>query len=95
MFTSARNYDPVRAGVAADLTILRGPVDPVLARIDPLLATPIALTETESHWLFDFVREGLLDARAKPEHFRKLVPEKVPSSRPALLFQFDGRPGTE
>ena len=89
VFTSARNYDPVAAGVAADLAVLRGPVEPVLARVDPLLATPIALSDDEFRWLVDFVREGLLDKGAMPEHFRKLVPKIVPSGRPTLEFEFE------
>jgi cytochrome c peroxidase len=89
VFASARNYDPVRAGVAADLTFLRGPIEPVLARVDSLLATPIALSDAEFHWLVDFVREGLLDKRAQPERFRKLVPQFLPSSQPPLQFQFE------
>src|SRR5438552_1969600 len=93
--TSARNYDPVRAGVAADLAILRGPIEPVLELIDPLLATPISLTDDEFDWLVDFVREGLLDKRAQPEHFRRLVPKAVPSGRPTLVFQFNDRPDTK
>jgi cytochrome c peroxidase len=92
VFTSGRSYDPIRAGVASDLTILHGPIEPVLTRIDPLLATPISLTDDEFRWLVDFVREGLLDKRARPEQFRKLVPKSVPSGRPTLVFQFDDRP---
>ena len=92
VFASARNYDPARAGVAPDLALLRGPVEPVLARIDPLLATPISLNDDEFRWLLDFVRAGLLDKRAKPQHFRKLVPEAVPSGRLILVFQFEDRP---
>jgi len=92
VFTSARNYDLAGAGVAPDLALLRGPVEPVLARIDPLLGMPISLTEDEFHWLIDFVREGLLDKRARPERFRKFIPETVPSGRPTLMFQFEDRP---
>ena len=92
VFSSARNYDPLNAGVAPDLTLLRGPIEPVLARIDPLLATPLSLTDDEFRWLVDFVRAGLLDKRAKPQHFRKLVPEAVPSGRLILVFQFEDRP---
>ena len=88
VFTSARNYDPIRAGIAADLTLLRGPIEPVLARVDPLLATPIAFSEEEFHQHVNFVRQGLLERRAEQEHFRKLVPDTVPSGRPALVFQF-------
>jgi hypothetical protein len=53
------------------------------------------LSDDEFQWLVDFVREGLLDARAKPEHFRKLVPEKLPSDRPPLVFQFENRSDTK
>jgi cytochrome c peroxidase len=95
VFSSARNYDPVAAGLAADLTLLRGPVEPVLARIDPLLAAPMSLTDEEFHQLVEFVRGGLLDKRARPEHLRRLVPETVPSERPKLEFQFDDRPDTK
>ena len=89
VFTSARNYDPIRAGVAADLALLRGPIEAVLARIDPSLATLTPRTVAEFGWLVDFVRVGLLDKRAQPEHFRKLVPEAVPSGRPTLVFEFE------
>jgi hypothetical protein len=92
VFTSARNYDAFRAGVAADLTLFRGPIEPVLARIDPLLGTPLSLTVAEFGQLVDFVRAGLLDKGAQREHFRKLVPEDVPSGRPTLVFQFNDRP---
>jgi len=36
--------------------------------------------------LVDFVRNGLLDPRAKPENLRKLVPKSVPSG--VLIFEF-------
>jgi|SRR5437667_249386 len=91
VFKSARNYDPVRAAAVGDLTLVRGPIEPVLGRIDPLLATPGSRTDQEFDWLVEFVRVGLLDRRALPEHFRKLVPKDVPSGRPALVFQFDDR----
>ena len=89
VFTSARNYDPVRADIAEDLRNRLCPIEPVLARIDPLLATPIRLSDDEFQWLVDFVREGLLDRRAEPAHFRKLVPQSLPSGRPPLQFQFE------
>lgn len=89
VFTSARNYNPVRAGIAEDLGNQPCPIEPVLAQIDPLLATPIGLSDDEFHWLVDFVRDGLLDRRAEPAHFRKLVPRFLPSGRPPLQFQFE------
>ena len=87
VFASARSYDPAAAGVAADLRTLAGPIEPVLARIDPLLATPIELTSEQFRDLVDFVRHGLLDRRARPEHLRKLIPRSVPSGFPVLDFQ--------
>jgi cytochrome c peroxidase len=88
-FTSARNYDPVRAGVAADLAGPLGPIEPVLARLDPLLQKPMSLTNDEFNWLVEFVRVGLLDRAAEPEHFRKIVPKSLPSGLPPLTFQFE------
>ena len=64
-----------------------GPIEPVLARIDPILATPIELSDEEFQQLVDFVRNGLLDQRAKPERLKKLIPPKVPSGFPVLKFQ--------
>jgi hypothetical protein len=37
---SVSNYNPVTAGIALDLTGPLGPIAPVLARLDPLLANP-------------------------------------------------------
>jgi cytochrome c peroxidase len=87
VFTSARNYSPVAAGVAPDLMAPMGPVEPVLARVDPILAAPINLTDEEFSQLVDFVRNGLLDQRAKPENLRKLIPRSVPSGFPVLRFE--------
>jgi cytochrome c peroxidase len=89
VFSSARNYDPLNAGVAADLIVFRGPIDPVLERLDPLLASPIGLGDQEFRSLIEFVRDGLLDKRAQPEHFRSLVPEQVPSGHTPLVFEFE------
>jgi cytochrome c peroxidase len=87
VFTSAHNYSPADAGVDVDLTAPMGPIEPVLARIDPILATPVNLTEDEFRQLVDFVRNGLLDPRAKPEDLRKLIPRSVPSGFPVLTFE--------
>src|SRR5262252_977832 len=61
VFTSARNYSPGAAGVAPDLTAPMGPIEPLLERVDPILGTPIVLTDEEFSQLVDFVRNGLLD----------------------------------
>ena len=39
--------------------------------------------------LVAFVRDGLLDPRARPERLRHLVPAALPSGRPVHQFQFD------
>jgi cytochrome c peroxidase len=84
---SLREYRPESAGVAVDLRAPMGPVEPVLARIDPILAVPIHLSEEEMNDLLDFVREGLLDRRAMPENLEKLIPRQLPSGFPVLRFQ--------
>ena len=87
VFKSARNYNGGRSGIAPDLTAPMGPTEPVLERVDPILATPIKLTDDEFRQLADFVRNGLLDRRAKPENLNKLIPKSVPSGFPVLTFQ--------
>jgi cytochrome c peroxidase len=84
---SMRGYDPQTAGIAHDFQATLGPVEPVLARVDPLLATPIHLSDDEFRQLVDFVRHGLLDPRAQPEHLRRLIPRSVPSGFPVLHFE--------
>jgi hypothetical protein len=59
----------------------------VLARLDPLVAAPINLSNGEFRQLIDFVRNGLLDPSARPENLRKLIPRRVPSGRPIQTFQ--------
>ena len=83
----APNYDPTAAGVAPDLRGPTGPIAPVLLRLDPAMATPINLSNDELCQLVDFVRNGLLDPKARPENLRKLIPQRVPSGRPIQLFQ--------
>jgi cytochrome c peroxidase len=85
---SARNYSAARQHLAVDLRGPTGPIEPVLARVDPILATPIALTREQFDQLVAFLRYGLLDPRAKPERLRQLVPRSAPSGRPVLIFEF-------
>ena len=70
-----------------DLTHRLGPIEPVLARIDPLLATPRSLTQNEFKDLLAFVGEGLLDERARRGNLCMLVPKSVPSGMSLLHFE--------
>jgi cytochrome c peroxidase len=81
-------YDPVAQDLPPDLEGPIGPVAPLLAALDPLLATPIGLTPAEVDDLVAFVRDGLLDPRATPARLRKLVPDSVPSGNATLKFEF-------
>lgn len=87
VFDSALRYDPVLAGVDHDLTYRLGPIEPVLARIDPLLATPIHLSASELQDLVKFVHYGLLDDRARRQHLCDLVPAFVPSGLTPMVFE--------
>lgn len=87
VYDSARNYNAANAGVDPDLRLRLGPINPVLARIDPLLATPIHLSDREFQDLLHFVRDGLLDDHARPQEFCRLIPTAVPSGLPILNFQ--------
>ena len=84
----AASYTPASQALDADLSGPIGPIAPVLARLDPLLAAPVALTEAEFRALVAFVENGLLDSRAEPERLRRLVPPRLPSGRSSLVFEF-------
>jgi cytochrome c peroxidase len=87
VFESARNYSPIAAGVDRDLWGRLGPIEPVLQRIDPLLATPVRLLKGEFEALVAFVRFGLLDARASARNLCRLVPKHVPSGYTTMRFE--------
>lgn len=87
VFESARNYDPIHAGVAADLTLRLGRIEPVLARLDPLLLDPPSLTPEEFENLVTFVRTGLLDKHAARENLCSLIPDTLPSGMEPLQFE--------
>ena len=86
--SSVNSYNTTSAFVAADLRGPLGPMAPVLARLDPLLVNSVQLNTDEFSDLVDFVKNGLLDERARPENLRKLMPRSVPSGRPVLTFEF-------
>jgi cytochrome c peroxidase len=84
---SAPSYSPAAAGVDADLQGPQGPIAPVLARIDPALATPVTLSTDEFRQLIAFLRTGLRDPKANPHDLRKIIPDRVPSGRSIHVFQ--------
>jgi cytochrome c peroxidase len=86
---SLQAYDPKAQSLPADLAGPIGPTAPLVAALDPRLATPIELTLAEFDDLLAFVRDALLDPRAKPAKLRRLLPREVPSGRPVLSFEFD------
>jgi len=86
-FRTSPPRNPAVAGVNEDLRVRMGPIEPVLARIDPLLATSIELTAPEFNDLVHFVRDSLLDDAARPQELCMLIPGSVPSGRPPLQFQ--------
>jgi hypothetical protein len=51
------------------------------------MVAPINLSNGEFRQPLDFVSNGLLDPKAKPENLRKLIPRRVPSGRPIQVFQ--------
>ena len=87
VYGSARGYNPVAAGVDRDLTHRLGPIEPVLERVDPRLVTPIELSAREFQALVAFVRDGLLDERAKRQNLCRLAPASVPSGHPVMRFE--------
>jgi len=80
-------YDPNAAGLAPDLCARVGPRDALIERLDPLLRAPVVLSDEQLADLVAFLREGLLDERARPENLRALIPERVPSGLQMLEFQ--------
>jgi cytochrome c peroxidase len=83
---SATSYSP--AGLAVDLRGPTGPAAPVLQRLDSRLVTPTTLSGEELGDLVAFVRNGLLDRSAEPQRLRRLIPERLPSGRAPLRFEF-------
>ena len=78
VFDSARRYSPSKAGVDKDLRHRLGPIEPVLARIDPLLAAPVKLSKDEFDDLVKFVRDGLLDEGARAREFLRARSRRRP-----------------
>jgi cytochrome c peroxidase len=83
---SLRSYDPALNGVPKDLRKNTGPIDPVLAHLDPLLAKPIVLTDAEFDHLLAFVRDALLDPRDTLADNCGRIPASLPSRMAPLQF---------
>jgi cytochrome c peroxidase len=92
---SAQTYNPVEAGVPPDLAHRVGPSEPALKRLDPLLQVSIPLNRDEFDDLVSFVKNALLDKRAKAENLCKLVPAEVPSGATVLQFEACSQGETE
>ena len=84
---SARGYNAVRAGIDKDLTYRLGPIEPVLARLDLLLAAPIRLSQDEFESLVKFVKVSLLDSRANRKNACAIAPASVPSGMKPVDFE--------
>ena len=84
-YKSCRQYST--AGLDADLRGMLGPAEPVLDALDPLLRNPAQLTDQELGWMVEFLRDGLLDPRARYGTLKHLIPRQVPSGRATLTFE--------
>ena len=89
--SAALAYDPVAEGLDPDLRGPIAPIEPILARLDPAVATTRSLSDQQIDALVSFLRDGLLDPRAKPHNLRRLIPDTLPSRREPLTFEFAGR----
>jgi cytochrome c peroxidase len=83
---SALAYTPA-GRLPADLAGPTGPVLPPLSRLDDRVRRPINMNAGEFADLVAFVRDGLLDPRARPERLKPLTPAWLPSRLTPLQFQ--------
>lgn len=88
VIASATAYTPQSQHLPPDLSGPMGPLAPVLARVDPILTTPIVLSSAEFAQLSVFVMKGLMDRRASPVETAYIVPKKVLSGMTPMIFQF-------
>ena len=82
-----RGYSAGGADVDNDLRYRLGPIEPVLARIDPRLLHSPDLSPDEFESLVAFVGNGLLDSGAQRNILCKLLPPSVPSGLPTMKFE--------
>jgi cytochrome c peroxidase len=84
---SVRRYNPAAAGLDPDLTHRLAASGPMLETLDPVVKHPISLNDQEFGDLVSFVRDALLDIRARKPHLCPLIPDSVPSGIPLLRFE--------
>jgi cytochrome c peroxidase len=89
--TSARSYVPKANGVPRDLRGNPPPIDNVLANLDPLVSTPIVLTDDEFNQLYAFVSHALLDPKDARGRNCGRVPVRIPSRMQMMTFEGCGR----
>ena len=65
----------------------QGPIEVVIQSMDARLSDPSRLTEAELADIVVFLRDGLLDERARPENLMRLIPQELPSGLPPLTFE--------
>ena len=87
--SAAAKYDPATAGLASDLTVRTGPIEPVLKRLDSRIVAMgnLNLSSQEFNDLYNFLNGGLLDNGALPNNLTSLIPKTLPSGRKVLNFQ--------
>jgi len=84
---SVHRYNAADAGIAPDLRHRLAAPQAMLETLDPVLRSPIRLNDREFQHVLDFVRNALLDGRARKRHLCTLIPESVPSGMPLLGFE--------
>lgn len=73
--------------LARDLRNPLGPMDDVMARLDPQFDRIPRLNGSEINDLAEFVGAALLDPNASPDRLMRLIPRELPSGRRPMLFE--------
>ena len=87
--TLAQSYSPQAAGLASDLTVRKGPIAPVLKRLDSRITAldSVYFTTQDFNDLYSFLSVALLDTNALPNNLANLIPKSLPSGRKVLTFE--------
>ena len=92
VYDQARSYTADRLDDALQASL--GPLEPMLERVQNLIAVSERLPDDEFRQIVDFVRYALTDPGAHPDSLRSLLPASVPSGLPVHQFDFSVRPDT-